>query len=305
LLLRLYPPSFRERYGDELQALVEDTSPSPRLTLDLALGAGRAWIGPRFGGSPEQRRRARLLATILTVFWSWTLVLVAFGSFNQMVNDPAVPGLGRPLAEIAFHLSQVAMAIATGLIVVGAVIYWGVIAAASRRERSFRTLLVATIPVGAGLVWLGASQAVVWLLLNNFAAHRGQPPRVGVLVAVLIAWWLVSVALTCLSWVSVGVAMRRADLSVRLLRPGLIGAVMVVASLVVAVVAMAITVICLRGPGGLPLTIKNLVFGYGVVPLAAASAGIAFISGRRGLRANRDIGALPGPLHGRTESPHS
>ncbi|MGC2191547.1 MAG: hypothetical protein WA751_04365 [Candidatus Dormiibacterota bacterium] len=60
LLLWLYPPSFRERYGSELAALVEDTLPAPRMTLDLALGAVRAWSGPRFRGRPDQRQKARL-----------------------------------------------------------------------------------------------------------------------------------------------------------------------------------------------------------------------------------------------------
>jgi len=53
LLLSLYPPRFRERYGAELQALVEDTSSPKRLTLDLALGAAKAWTGPRFAETPK------------------------------------------------------------------------------------------------------------------------------------------------------------------------------------------------------------------------------------------------------------
>jgi len=75
LILALYPLSFRERYGEELQALVEDTSKSRRVAFDLALGAAKAWIRPKFGGTPEQQQRSRLLATSLQSSrrgrWSW------------------------------------------------------------------------------------------------------------------------------------------------------------------------------------------------------------------------------------------
>ena len=54
LLLGLYPPSFRERYGDELQALVEDTSSSQQISRDLALGALRGWVGQKVRASVEQ-----------------------------------------------------------------------------------------------------------------------------------------------------------------------------------------------------------------------------------------------------------
>jgi hypothetical protein len=41
LLLRLYPARWRERYGDELRALVVDTGLSPRVALDLISAAAR------------------------------------------------------------------------------------------------------------------------------------------------------------------------------------------------------------------------------------------------------------------------
>ncbi|MGA7173335.1 MAG: hypothetical protein WCB86_06395 [Candidatus Dormiibacterota bacterium] len=53
LLMSLYPRRFRERYGAELRALVEDTSSSERMTLDLALGVLKAWTGPSSAGMPE------------------------------------------------------------------------------------------------------------------------------------------------------------------------------------------------------------------------------------------------------------
>lgn len=42
-LLRLYPPSWRKRYGREMEALVEDMPGEVRISLDLVLGAAAAY----------------------------------------------------------------------------------------------------------------------------------------------------------------------------------------------------------------------------------------------------------------------
>lgn len=41
LLLRCYPPAWRDRYGDELLALLADTSLTPRIAVDVAAGGFR------------------------------------------------------------------------------------------------------------------------------------------------------------------------------------------------------------------------------------------------------------------------
>jgi hypothetical protein len=43
LLLRLYPPAWRERYGAELSDLVEEIGLSPRVALDVGRGAVSEW----------------------------------------------------------------------------------------------------------------------------------------------------------------------------------------------------------------------------------------------------------------------
>jgi hypothetical protein len=43
LLTRLYPREWRERYGDELSELIDETGLSPRVALDVARGASREW----------------------------------------------------------------------------------------------------------------------------------------------------------------------------------------------------------------------------------------------------------------------
>lgn len=43
LLLRLYPRAWRERYGEELSDLIDETGLTPRVAVDVARGAAREW----------------------------------------------------------------------------------------------------------------------------------------------------------------------------------------------------------------------------------------------------------------------
>ena len=43
-LLRLYPRAWRERYGEEVAALIDETRPGGFAAFDLLAGAGREWI---------------------------------------------------------------------------------------------------------------------------------------------------------------------------------------------------------------------------------------------------------------------
>jgi hypothetical protein len=46
-LVRLYPKRWRMRYGDELEAMLEQTPSSPRIVLDLVAGALDAHLNPQ------------------------------------------------------------------------------------------------------------------------------------------------------------------------------------------------------------------------------------------------------------------
>jgi len=53
-LLHLYPPAWRERYGDEFLAVIEAQPDNPKVIIDVALGALDAGCGPR--SHPATRR---------------------------------------------------------------------------------------------------------------------------------------------------------------------------------------------------------------------------------------------------------
>jgi hypothetical protein len=64
-ILRCYPRAWRERYGDELIDLLARERRTPRLALDLALGALDAHLHPQVGEHGPSRARRAVGAALL------------------------------------------------------------------------------------------------------------------------------------------------------------------------------------------------------------------------------------------------
>jgi hypothetical protein len=96
--LRAYPPSFRDRYGDELAALAEDVTPSWRHTADLYAGAGRAWLRPAFTGPDSTRRR--LQASVSTVWVAWCAAFLLAPAVDKALLDPPGPGVDATVRRL-------------------------------------------------------------------------------------------------------------------------------------------------------------------------------------------------------------
>ena len=86
-LLKLYPASWRKRYGDEMEALLETRRPDRRERIDLIRGALDAWVHPP---APSV---APILAALLGG-GLWTVVATA------VVLQPAPPDWPGYLAEV-------------------------------------------------------------------------------------------------------------------------------------------------------------------------------------------------------------
>ncbi len=105
-LMRLYPPSWRARYGEELEALILDMSVGRRVPwrvrADVAGGGGRERLRALgLGGDGSPRARARRGAAL--VLWAWALFVLAGGIVQRTSEhwDTAVPGT-HALASRAF-----------------------------------------------------------------------------------------------------------------------------------------------------------------------------------------------------------
>ncbi|MFB8182142.1 hypothetical protein ACFC8N_40285 [Streptomyces sp. NPDC055966] len=111
--LRAYPPSFRERYGRELEALVEDTGAGPRAVADLLVGALRAWLHPVMPEESAERRRRRMQASVATTWVTWCAALYALPMLHFVLSEE--PGLAPDLVWRLLDVAQYAM-YGTGLI---------------------------------------------------------------------------------------------------------------------------------------------------------------------------------------------
>ncbi len=120
-LLRWYPKAWRERYGEELAALIEDTYPDGRLPPRCRLALLRSGLTERLrsGGllgtaSPAAGARAGSLL----VLWAWAVFGVAGAGFANLADGwyRAVPARARALPATGYGLVYVAAAAGGALV---------------------------------------------------------------------------------------------------------------------------------------------------------------------------------------------
>lgn len=131
-LLRFYPRAWRERYGEEVAALVDEMGMSRIAAFDLFVGAGREWV--RFAARKFTGRNANRLPTPAMMcpscktsigFDDWLQMRMRSSAVNgRLIRECASCGaLNRltPSWSVAQVLSSVALLITmfTGLIGVG------------------------------------------------------------------------------------------------------------------------------------------------------------------------------------------
>jgi hypothetical protein len=258
LLLACYPPSFRERYGAELDALVEETGAGPQVCWDVAVGAAAAWLRPAFTGEPSERVRRRMQAGLSTIWVAWCAGVLAVPVVARALLDPPVPGATgtvRMLVSVAWLVLLAGGAVATGCALMLA-----------------RRVLVPALRSGQRRVWRPLLPAVALLALELVAAEgvwllrRGHPvvwphPSAAFL-AVLLAWLVGLLALAVVGAAGPPVALRRARPSIRALRlPGVLAIGVTAALIALAVVQAAAVLLAGYGP---------VAFGGAAVAVLAA-----------------------------------
>jgi hypothetical protein len=108
LLLLVYPRRWRERYGDELLALLEGEPLTWRVRADVAAGGLRERV---YGsGRPE-----------LKVLWAWSLFVIGGMAFQKTSEhwQTVVPGGSRTIPAATFDTVQTAAAIGTAAVLAG------------------------------------------------------------------------------------------------------------------------------------------------------------------------------------------
>ena len=243
-LVRWYPEAWRERYGDELAALMEDhlgnRSPSLRFRSSIV----RAGLGERareagFTGrssSPVERARA---GTLLVLF-AWTAFVIAGASFSKLSEHfgAAVPSASRSLPSAAFSQVQTVAIMAAVLVVVGGITALPAFTTFLRaggspaiRRSVLRAATLSAVTVAA------AAALIPWAHALSNAQRNGTDAAY---MAAFAVWAVLLVATLC-SWTQAGsLAERRLVLSRRALAVESVLAVAVAAAMISMTVATAI-----------------------------------------------------------------
>jgi hypothetical protein len=220
-LVRLYPKRWRERYGQEMEALIVESSGehrvSWRMRVDVARGAGREQLrsaGLADSGAPGDQVRAG----VLLVLCAWSLFVVG-GIVVQKFSEhwqSATSAAGRGTPSTAFATLMVAAICASALVLVGLACATPGVVSVLRGGGwpDFRRRVV-TAALLTGLAFAAMVALVVWahrLTADERAGRDGGYAVTFVIVACLvvaclIAWTLAAAAIS-----------RRLSLSPRTLR---------------------------------------------------------------------------------------
>jgi hypothetical protein len=241
-MLRWYPAAWRQRYGEELVVLMED-SERP-LTLKVKLSLVRAGLREHLhetglaGGQHPATERAR--AGSLLVLCAWTAFVLAGASFSKASEHfaQALPVSSGAVPGGAFDIVAVVGSIGATLVALGAIAAlpsfvqflraggW-----ASIRRHVIRANVLTTVTVGAVFS------------LSSWAHHLNEFQRNGGdgLYSGAIAVWALLVAGTLAQWTVVGVVVaRKLDLTRRVLRTEAILGVAVAGAMVIITAATAL-----------------------------------------------------------------
>ncbi len=284
-LSHAYPPSFRERYGEEYAALLDDMELGWRQVLDVGLGVLGAWLRPM-----RPQGDARLRSTTRTAFVAWVLMCLAGAGFQKTVEDApfslaqaAHPVLAFAKTSLVVLASLAALAFACGALP----LFLEAVRLSLRRSRSRLGWLI-MIPPASVVVW-----AVGTWGFARLVGGRQRPVNALDLVA-LHPYLLFSVACVVVFGLATLVALRRIHPTRSLLARGMwpaavLGFLMAGATVCGAWYSVALVLVSpyiareWSGPLGVSVYV-NLAVAVGIM---AVATGIALTSGLRGLRAVR------------------
>jgi hypothetical protein len=288
LLLALYPFAWRERYGEEMSALLADSPPSLAATLDLARGAVRAHLHPLAGTQRAERARSCVVG-VLGCFIAFCFLGAGFAKTTENFD---YAGHRHPVLGATHNVVWVAALVAGGALLLAAAPLLLATLAEARRTRSVALAkLIAIPPLAVAALIASLGLLVIWL----DAGHRHHVGVVGWLLFVLCQLAAIGSGYAC--WVSPRAILRRVEMPRHAYELSLPALGVVAISMAVITLATGLYLICVvldasrlgasaNGPGQLiDVTTSIAILLAGMVFLSAA----ALVSARRGLLAMRAL----------------
>lgn len=240
-LLRLYPRCWRERYAEEMLAMLEQRPLSLTDGLNLFVGALDAHLHPHLGttGMPLYERILHMFLTLrrslLTLFCAYIGFIVAGIGFQKLTeySDFTEAAQANPLMGLAFNLVVIGAVVALLAILVGGLpIAFAVIRSSLSRKR-YGSLILLAGPIIAFVIFLGTT-----LLLEAAARPNAEPiaqlvAHRGIFLGVFIVASIASPAAVCF-------AVIRSEIPEKLLRFALLPFMLATLSMLLMLIATVI-----------------------------------------------------------------
>jgi len=153
LLLSLYPEAWRDRYGEEISALLDQAPPSVTATLDLLRGALTAHLRPLASSAPAARARG----TIAHVLGCFIVFCVLGSSFAKTTENYAYTEHVNPLLGIFHSVILIAAILAAAALALAAAPLVLVSLAQARRTREPGLMKLIAVPPAAIAVFRQAA----------------------------------------------------------------------------------------------------------------------------------------------------
>ncbi len=248
-LVRLYPHTWRERYEEELLAMLEQHPISFLDGLDLFFGALDAHLHPELGttGMSLYERMMRMISTLrhslLTIFCAYAGFILAGLAFQKMTeyDDFVEAARAHNIVGLSFNLVVIGSVAALLAILAGGLpIAIAVIRSALAQKRR-GPLLLLTVPILAFAVFLGTTFLLEALPHpgNHFSPAWQVFFSRGVFFGTLIITAIASAGALCF-------AVARSEISERLLRFALLPSILATISMALMLAATIIWGLGLR-----------------------------------------------------------
>lgn len=292
-LLRLYPRTWRERYEDEVLAMLEQRSLSFADGINLFFGALDAWLHPHLGttGMPLYERMIQMFSTLrrslLTIFCAYIGFILAGLGFQKMTeyNDFQEAASLHSVVGLSFNLVVVGAVVALLAVLAGGLpIVLSIIRSALARKR-YGSLFLLSVPILAFAVFLGT------LFVLKAIDYPGTQPvwqlflHRGLFLGVFIAAAIASTGAVCF-------AVARSEIPEKLLRFALLPSILATVSMALILVATIIWGLGLRSNVPQLFNSNEGMFGTStsatwlrIVIMMAIATALAIVSLVRGLSA--------------------
>jgi hypothetical protein len=213
LLLALYPEAWRERYGAEVSALMEDDPPRMRGLASLLRGAADAHVRPQRSWGERVPASASMRLSVGALFACWMLVALAGSVFAKETEGLSPVEHGHGLMIAARDMITIGAFVGASAIALGGLpLVWQALGAAVRRRDRRLAGLLAAPALAAGLLLAFAAL----LLLVAPSRHGGFPASF--VLGVLVPLTLAVLACAAIGALAPKAVMRRAQPPARLLR---------------------------------------------------------------------------------------